>query len=156
MSNNIQDMFVDTIISDLKASSKKEVYKKLANHVATLIGTPENFLLDIINNNEQQQNSSMGNGVAIAHAQLPRLTRPIIVLAKTAQGVDFMADDREPVDLITLVLSPEFEGPTHLQRIAMVARFFNDETARKNLREAENYEDIRSTIKQMNERKKAA
>jgi len=156
MSNNIQDMFVDTIISDLKASSKKEVYKKLANHVATLIGTPENFLLDIINKNEQQQSSAMGNGVAVAHAQLPRLTRPIIVLAKTTQGVDFMADDGEPVDLITLVLSPEFEGPTHLQRIALVARFFNDETARKNLREAEDYESIRSTIKQMNERKKAA
>ena len=84
MSNNIQDMFVDTIISDLKASNKKEVYKKLANHVATLIGTPENFLLDIINKNEQQQNSSMGNGVAIAHAQLPRLTRPIICLLYTS------------------------------------------------------------------------
>ena len=156
MSNNIQDMFVDTIINDVKASSKKEVYKKLATHVATLIGTPEKFLLDIINKNEQQQNSAMGNGVAIAHAQLPRLTRPMIVLAKMSDGIDFMADDREPVDLITLVLSPEFEGPTHLQRIAMVARFFNDETARKNLREAENYEDIRSTIKQMNERKKVA
>ena len=58
--------------------------------------------------------------------------------------------------MIALVLSPEFEGSKHLQRLAMVTRFFNDTYVRNALRQANSYDDIRMVVKDVNERRKAA
>ena len=105
---------------------------------------------------EKQGSSGIGNGVAISHMRLPRLTRPMIIYSKLSHMVDFNANDGEPVDLMCLVLSPEFEGPKHLQRLAKVTRFFNDEHFCNQLRQASDKQDIRFILKEMNDRKLAA
>lgn len=156
MTDNMQEVYFDTIIMDLKAANAKEVYKKLSNHVSNLIGTAEKFLLDTIIENEENKNSGIGGGIAVVHARLPRLTRPIIIYSKIIDPIDFSAADGELVDIVTLVLSPEFEGSKHLQRLAMVTRFFNHEETRTALRNAEDFECVRTIVSEINERKKAA
>lgn len=156
MTDDLQNIYFDSILLDMKANNPKQIYQKLSKHISNLIGTPENYFLKLLDENENYQNSGIGNGVAVIHARLPRLTRSMIVYSKISNPVNFSAADGVPVDMVALVLSPEFEGPKHLQRLAMVSRFFSNEETCAMLREATNYDSVRMTVKEMNERKKAA
>lgn len=154
MTNNINELQFDSILLDLKASNTKQIFQKLSEHTARLIGTPKKFLIDHLH--EQEHSSGIGGGVAISHMRLPRLTKPLIIFSKLTHPVDFHAMDGEPVDLVCLVLSPEFEGPKHLSRLAKVSRFFNNNSFCNQLREAQDKGDIQLALKNINMRKIAA
>lgn len=156
MSYNMQDMYFDTILLGVKSSQPKNIYKEISSHVSGLIGTPEDFLLNMIMKNQEEQNSGVQNGVSIIHAQLPRLTRPIILFAKLEKEADFHAADGKFVDMVALILSPEFEGVKHLQRLSAVTRFFNDEETRNTLRKADSADLIRNAVRDINTLRKVA
>jgi PTS system nitrogen regulatory IIA component len=156
MTNEMNMLHFDSILTELKATNVKQIFQTLSTHVSRLIGTPEKFLLDSLVDLEKQGSSGIGQGVAVSHMRLPRLTRPMIVYAKLSDVVEFQSSDAEPVDLICLVLSPEFEGPKHLQRLAKVTRFFNDKNFCNQLRAAQDKESIRQALKEVNNRKLAA
>lgn len=156
MTKNIQQMYFDTILPDLKATSAKQLYQTLSKHVSNLIGTSEKFVFSILMENEALDNSGIGNGVAIAHAKIPRLTRPMIVFTRSTTPINFKAIDGEPIDMVALVLSPEHEGSMHLQRLAMVTRFFNNKEARQMLRNLEGSDGIRLAVQDIYARKKVA
>ena len=156
MTNEMSTIHFDSIITELKATSVIQVFQNLSTHVSRLIGTPEKSILDALTNAEKEVNSGIGHGVAISHMRLPRLTRPMIIYAKLPNAVDFVSNYGDPVDFMCLVLSPEFEGAKHLQRLAKVTRFFNDINFCEQLREAKNKDDIYLILKEINARKLAA
>ncbi len=150
------EMHIDTIIPSLKAANSKQVFQKLSQHISNIIGTPQKKLYSLLVTQEDSLNSGIGHGVAIAHTKLPRLTRPIILYARLESSVHFNATDGELVDMVVIILSPEFEGNKHLQRLAMVTRFFTDKSTRETLHDAQDYETIRHAVELINARKKAA
>ncbi len=156
MTSTAEEMYFDTILPDFKATSTKQLYQMLSKHVSNLIGTSEKFVFDVLMENEALHNSGIGNGVAIADAKIPRLTRPMIIFTKLANAINFNAIDGEPVDMVAIILSPEHEGSMHLQRLAMTTRFFSDEEARNALRKAKDYDSIRLAVQDIHARKKAA
>ena len=156
MTNNINELRLDSILPDIKVTSAKQVLQKLAKHTFRLIGTPEKTLLNNLLQQEQEESSGIGNGVAIVHMRLPRLTKPFIVFTRLTHMVDFKAIDDEPVDLACLVLSPEYEGPKHLRRLAKVSRFFSNKAFCDKLRNAADTDEIRMVLKEINDQKMAA
>lgn len=150
------EMNIDIILPELKASNPKQVFQKIAEHVCHMIGTPEEKLYGLLVNEDNSFNAVIENGVAVAEAKLPRLTRPMIVYSKIDKEIDFNAADGEYIDMVAVILSPEFEDIKHLQRLAMTTRFFANTEARDSLREANGFEEVRNAVKMINERKKAA
>jgi len=156
MTNDLHEMHIDTILLDVSVDNVKQAFEKLTGHISQLIGTPEKFLMGMLMEREENQNSGIGNGVAVLDAKLPRLTQPMIVYMKLNKAIEYHAADGEPVDMITLVLSPDFENFQHLQRIAMVARFFSNHDARDLLHQADDYNGVRMAVQTINKQKKAA
>lgn len=156
MTNNIHELRFDSILPDLKVTSAKQVFQKLAKHAFRLIGTPEKKLLNNLLQQEQGESSGIGQGIAIVHMRLPRLTKPFVVFTKLTHTVDFDSIDGEPVDLVCLVLSPEYEGPKHLRRLAKVSRFFKDKQFCDSLRAAHSADDVSMILKEINNQKMAA
>ena len=156
MTNDIQDIYFDSIIFNLNAGTPKDVLKKLSVHISKLIGTPASFLQETLIEQEKEHSSAIGNGVAIPHMRLPRLTKPMIIFARINKAVDFEAVDNEPVDMVCLVLSPEFEGPKHLSRLAKISRFFSQDKMRYQLHQAKDSDEIRLMMKTLSTRKLAA
>ncbi len=156
MANDIQKIEFDSILIELKTSGVKHALKTLSTHVHRLIGAPEDKIFTQIIALEKEGTSAIGNGVSIPHMRLPRLTRSMTIFAKLSSSVDFGANDGEPVDMICLVLSPEFEGTKHLQRLHTVTRFFNNKEIREALRGAEDKDDVRMILKQENHLRLAA
>lgn len=156
MTGQINMLHFDSIISNMNATTTKQVLQKLSEHTSNLVGTSQKIVYETLTEQERQQSSGIGHGVAIAHMRLPRLTRPLTIFAKLEKSVDFKSVDGEPVDLVCLVMSPEHEGPQHLNRLAAVSRNLNDVDLCNRLRGAEDAGNIKTLIKQFNERKLAA
>lgn len=156
MTNDIHKIEFDSILIDLKTSGVKHAFKSLSAHIHRLIGAPEDKIFTQLMTLEKEGTSAIGNGVSIPHMRLPRLTRPMTIFAKLPNSVDFGASDGEPVDIICLILSPDFEGPKHLQRLHAVTRFFNNQEIRNALKKAKDKDDVRMILKQENHLRLAA
>lgn len=156
MSHSINELHFDSILPDLKVTSQKQIFASLANHVEKIVGTSSDQLVHTLCEAEKNQTSGVGNGVAIPHAKLDRLTKPLIIFTRSINVIDFSAADNLPVDLICLVLSPAHEEKTHLQQLAKTSRFFSNNYFCNAVRHAENNDDIKSVLNDFNKRRIAA
>ncbi len=156
MTNKLDELYFDSIILDRNANNMKQSYQILADHISQLIGTPKQYIIDYLLISEKNETSAIGHGISIPHMRLERLTRPMIVFMKLEKGIENKSFDEIPVDLFCLVLSPDYEGIKHLQRLSMVSRCFKNSDFRKNLRMAVTNNDVRHAVKTLNQHRAAA
>lgn len=152
----VRELYFDSIVMDVRISSQQQLFEKLAEHVSMLIGTPKLVFQNKLVEQEKKQSSTIGHGVFIPNACLPRLTRPMFIFFKLDKGIDCNAQDSEPVDLVCLVLSPASESVLHLRRIAKAARFLSDKEFLKQLRTANTKNDVQAALSRTNTNRFAA
>jgi PTS system nitrogen regulatory IIA component len=76
--------------------------------------------------------TGLGAGVAIPHCKLAGLSDVVLSVGIARDGVDFLAPDGAPVQLIFLILSPPETAALHLQALARVSRLLRlPDTARR-------------------------
>ena len=80
--------------------------------------------------------TALGHGVALPHARVTGLVRPVAVFIRTRQPIPFLALDHKPVSLFLVLLVPVEAAERHLKLIAEAAGLFNDRAFRAALREA--------------------
>ncbi len=132
---DLSDLVVaEGMISNLKATSKKQALNVLATKAATVFDLDEAAVLDLLLERERLGTTGVGNGVAIPHAKVPGLKAPRGIFARLDQAVDFDAIDDQPVDLIFLLLAPEGAGADHLKALARVSRMFRNAALCEKLR----------------------
>lgn len=124
------------VVLDLKAGSKRQVLRALAERVAAAHGLEAAAVLEALLGREKLGTTGIGDGLAIPHAKLPELSRLVGVFARLETPVSFEALDDEPVDLVFLLLAPTDAAAEHLKALARVARVFRDEALCRALRQA--------------------
>ncbi|MBL9121300.1 MAG: cation:proton antiporter [Phycisphaerae bacterium] len=72
--------------------------------------------------------TGLANGVAVPHARLAGLDRPIVAAGIARHGIDFRAHDGQPSKLIFLVLTPEAAAEAQLELLAEIAKTFVDKS----------------------------
>ena len=127
----------DSVIADLRATSKKQALQELAEKAASLTGLHERQIFDVLLERERLGTTGVGNGIAIPHGKLPGLSRLHGVFARLATPVDFEAIDERPVDLMFLLLAPETAGADHLKALARVSRLLRDQSVCEKLRKTD-------------------
>src|SRR5438309_1313232 len=134
------------VIPALKVNGKKQILQELAAKAADLTGQSERAIYEILLQREKLGSTGVGNGIAIPHGKMAKLTRLFGLFARLDRPVDFEALDGQPVDLVFLLLAPESAGADHLKALARVARLLRDpETARK-LRESRDAEALYAVL----------
>ncbi len=132
---DLSDLIVDNgVLSNLKATSKKQALQVLAAKAAEIFDLEERTVLDLLMERERLGTTGVGNGVAIPHAKVPGVDRPYGLFARLDQTVDFDAIDDQPVDLVFLLLAPEGAGADHLKALARVSRTFRQQPLCEKLR----------------------
>jgi PTS system nitrogen regulatory IIA component len=136
----------NAIIPALKVNSKKQLLQELAAKAAELCGQSERTILETLLQRERLGTTGVGNGVAIPHGKLPKLTNLFGVFARLDRPVDFESMDNEPVDLVLLLLAPETAGADHLKALARVARLFKDADVVRKLRTSRDAEALYAVL----------
>src|SRR5215471_14128242 len=136
----------NAIIPALKVNGKKQALQELAAKAAELSGQSERTILEILMQREKLGSTGVGNGIAIPHGKLPKLTKLFGVFARLERPIDFESLDGQAVDLVFLLLAPETAGADHLKALARVARLLRDPDTAKKLRESRDAEAIYAVL----------
>ena len=137
---------LDAIIPTLKVNGKKQALQELAAKAAQISGHSEKTIFETLMQREKLGSTGVGNGVAIPHGKLPKLTKLFGLFARLERPIDFEAMDGQPVDLVFLLLAPEGAGADHLKALARVARVLRDPDTARKLRESRDAEAIYAVL----------
>ncbi|WNK00434.1 PTS IIA-like nitrogen regulatory protein PtsN [Thalassospiraceae bacterium LMO-JJ14] len=116
----------DSIVANLRATSKKQALQELARKAADVTGLDERKVFGVLMDRERLGTTGVGSGIAIPHGKLADLDRLHGIFARLEKPVDFQSIDDRPVDLIFVLLAPEEAGADHLKALARVSRLLRD------------------------------
>ena len=123
-------------VGTIEADSKQAVLEQLSQRFAGVYGLDPVLVLERIEEREKLGSTGFGRGVAIPHARIPDLGRPVGAFLRLTTPVAFDAADGMPVDLVFGLLSPEAAGAAHLHALAAISRLMRDEAMHRALGEA--------------------
>lgn len=109
------------------ADSKPAILEDLAGRFAKVYDLDREAVLARILDREALGSTGFGRGVAIPHARIEGLHRPVAAFFRLDTSVAFDAADGMPVDLVFGLLSPEHAGAAHLHALAAISRLMRDE-----------------------------
>lgn len=145
-------LFKPESVAIVSSASKSEILAKLAQVLARAWGLDSEAILEKLEERETLGSTGFGRGVAIPHARIEGITRPIIAVLKPEKPVDFDAADGLPVDLVIGLLSPENCGATHLHALAAISRLVRDERTHDALTEMSDPEAIYAMLTNVTDR----
>jgi nitrogen PTS system EIIA component len=112
----------DAIIPALKAETKKDVLLALAERAGQASNLDAQTIYAALLHRERLSSTALGKGIAVPHTRLAGIEHIVCVFARLEQPIDFEAPDKEPVDLVFLLLAPESAGADHLNALARISR----------------------------------
>ena len=137
----INYMDKNRIFLDLQAHSKEEAITEIVRLMKESLGIlDESYLLEELFSRESRGGTSLGNGVAIPHARVKSLDRIVIAMARLTDGVSFCAEDRQPVRIIFILITPLEKLSDYLKVLAALSKFLKDKKLLKSLFAADSVE----------------
>jgi len=139
---NISDILTpERTLADLNCASKKRSLESVSHWLAEQMqGISGKQIFNALISREKLGSTGFGDGIAIPHCRLENCTQATGALVRLSNGVDFDAIDRQPVDLLFVLLVPVEATDEHLQILATLAGSFGQESFRSALRAADNAE----------------
>ncbi len=132
----------ENVLFNARISNKKELLETLGLAASRHVQIPAQEIVSELLKREAFGSTGMGDGVAIPHARFASLEKPVGVLAKLRQPIDFEAVDGQPVDLVFLLLLPVNSQPEGLSSLACVARKLRVREEANALRHAQSADDL--------------
>ncbi|HEX7711651.1 MAG TPA: PTS sugar transporter subunit IIA [Sphingomonadaceae bacterium] len=114
-------------VGTIKAETKHQILELLAQRFAETYQLDAAEVLERLEERERLGSTGFGRGVAIPHARVTGIKRPVAALLRLAVPVEYDAADAMPVDLVFGLLSPENAGVAHLHALAAISRLVRDE-----------------------------
>lgn len=117
-------------IGHLIAVTREGAITELARALAERSQLPAGEVIAAVLTREDIMATGIGGGLAVPHARLNQLEKPIIGIGLSAAGIDFDAPDGNPAHVIFLILTPQRDNGAQLEILADIAATFRDEAIR--------------------------
>jgi len=137
------------VVADLSGTNKLEVLDELAGVLAAHHPEiPKYRFVEVLLEREKLGSTAIGEGIAIPHGKLPKLSGVVAAFGRSRRGVDFQSLDGGLTQLFFLLVAPEDASGAHLKALARVSRLLRDKDFRQRLLAAEGQEQIYRTIRE--------
>jgi PTS system nitrogen regulatory IIA component len=123
----------DAIVG-VRAADRTGLLKELSARAAAVLKLDAQKISTDILKREDLGSTGVGGGVAIPHARVDGLKRPLGILARLRKAIEFNAIDGQPVDIVFLLLLPAAPAGEQLNALAAVARKLRDPNTIRDLR----------------------
>lgn len=141
--NDLSDLVApETILPRLLATSRRQALQTMAETLAKAANIDARAAFDAILIRERLSGTGMGEGVAIPHAPVEGVPRPMGCFARLDPAQDFDALDRRPADLVFMLLAPPDRGADHLKALARASRVLRRADIREKLRLARGGDEL--------------
>ena len=142
----------DAIKPALPAGNKRSLLSQLANIAAGRLDVPASEILATISEREKLGSTGFGQGVAIPHGKVEGLKQIYGLFVRLAEPVGYKANDRKPVDLVFLLLSPPDAGAEHLKALAAISRVVRNAPTLEKMRGARSRDALAAVLMGSDER----
>ena len=123
--------------------SKKRLFESAANLISD--NHPELRASDVFSallGREKLGSTALGEGIAIPHCRVSQCPEAIGSLITLQEPIDFDAPDRQPVDILFVLLVPEEADQEHLEILSGLAGLLINPEFSQGLRNAETNEEL--------------
>lgn len=124
------------------ADRQSAIAQLLAKLKAAFPELNEPEILKAILDREMKFSSAVGHGVAVPHARLPNISRPMVAVGRFSKPVPFPSPDSAPVKLVFLILTPASSPIIQLKVLARIASLATNENLRRKLLRAKTAESM--------------
>lgn len=91
---------------------------------------------------EEELSTGVGKGLGLPHAKTAAVTGTVAAFAVTEEPVEFDAIDREPVQLVFLLVGTEAAKSEHIRILSRISRLVSRRRLRLELMKAQTPEDV--------------
>jgi mannitol/fructose-specific phosphotransferase system IIA component (Ntr-type) len=125
---------------ELRAKTPTEAIEELVRALGSLLAGRKRSARDAVIERELVAPTGLGDEVAIPHAAVEGLERPLLALGLAPHGIDFDAPDGKPARIVFVLLIPPKAYEDEVRILASIARSTFDKRARAELLEAEDFD----------------
>lgn len=137
------------IIFELSACDRDGVVREMVGLLAAGLKLGDEVAASVaeaVIERERGGTTAFGKGVAVPHAKHSSIHGVVGAIARSTRGVEFRALDREPVNLIVLLLGSPDCHDEHLAALKRVFKFVRDGNLRRFMMQAKDPTEIWSLI----------
>jgi len=140
------------VVPELSAKTKPDAIKELTQLLFEK-KKMKNYepALDQVIARESTESTGIGNGIAVPHARVPGMKTLACAVGRINDGIDFLAVDRNPVNLIFLICYPPSDQTTYLNFVATIANLMSDKDQFKALLKADDNEAMHKVLEELSE-----
>ncbi len=124
---------LSNVVLDLPATSKKRVFEQAGLLIENNQGVERAAVYESLFARERLGSTGLGSGMAVPHGRVKGLKTGVAAFIRLAKPIPFDAPDRQPVDQLLILLTPEASTQQHLDILAEVARLFSNDALRSRL-----------------------
>lgn len=148
-SMKLQDLLSDkNVILNLQATTSQQAINEMAQKIAPAVSLPAEDIATTVWQREQMMHTGLPNQMAVPHGRMAGLSKPTLVLARSANGVDFDASDGKPAQLIFMLLTPQQDNGAQIELLSLIAHTFDKSQIREQVLSASNLTEIQAAINQ--------
>jgi Kef-type K+ transport system membrane component KefB/mannitol/fructose-specific phosphotransferase system IIA component (Ntr-type) len=133
-------------VAHLHAKNPNDAIGELSRALGSLLTGIKRSARDAVLDRERLAPTGLGDEVAIPHAAIEGLARPLLALGHAPQGIDFDAPDGRPARFVFLLLIPPKAYAEEVRILASIARATFDAAARRDLAAASNLEEATQVL----------
>ncbi len=135
------------IIPRLKATDRNGAIEELCTLISEQGNTPHTeTIYSAVIKRENNMGTAIEEGVAIPHARLTSLVRPVIAFGRSDTGIEWNSPDGKPAHFIFLILTSRQDDWSQLQILRIIAKIMSSKQTRNALLKAEGVHDIWSIL----------
>jgi PTS system nitrogen regulatory IIA component len=136
-----------TVFPKVPCTTREELFGFLsAAACGVRPGLVRERLADLLRERESESSTALGEGVAIPHARVPGLDRPLVILARRSRGIEYPGTEGKPIQIVFLLLSA-CGGREHLDLLAEIADLCNRPSVRADLLAARGRVEMLSVLR---------
>jgi PTS system fructose-specific IIC component len=145
----LEFFYRSNVVFNLHATDTENAIRELCAKVAEQHNMPN---LETLNSFVLQRESNMGTavekGLALPHARISSLIKPLIVFGRSEVGIDWNSPDGNPSHFIFLILTPKDNDWAQVQILRIIAKTMYNEEIRQAILKAANPEQLWNVLEQ--------
>ncbi len=139
----LSDLLAPERVLLLEAEDKKTLLGRLAEVLSrSVAGLEREELMDVLLARESIMSTGIGLGIAVPHARLKSVERPILAVGISRQGVAYDSLDDKPVHIVVMIVVPAESQKQYLRILARVTLLLKNAKLRARLLDAKDAEEV--------------
>ena len=134
-------------VGKLTAKDRYQAIRELSEAAALSANLDPRVVETAVLEREALMPTGIGHGIAIPHARIEGLARPVVAFGMSEEGVDFDAPDGVPAELVFLVLTSYKDGGAQVSILADIARKFGRAELRQAAHNAGTYTEFLAVLR---------